>query len=993
MNPHRCLLSLLLLAGPALAQLPDGVVNTKDPSLQPPSPQESLGLLTVPEEFRVTLFAGEPQVAQPIAINYDDRGRLWVAESFSYIEWKKRGQDRILIFEDTDNDGRFDKRTVFWDRGNHLSGFQIGHGGVWVCDAPNLLFIPDANRDDVPDGPPRVMLDGWTLNAEHNFFNGLTWGPDGWLYGRHGIKQPSRVGKPGTPDADRIELSCSIWRFHPERHEFDVYADGTVNPWGLDWNAEGQGFITTSVIDHLWHLVPGARYARRDGPGVTHPNPYTYEWMRPANDHRHWVGGEKERQTHDSPSNDQAGGGHSHCGLMIYQADAWPAAYRNQAFFSNVLGQRINMDHLERSHSGYVATHGADFLRSSSPWFRAVDLKQGPYGEVMVAEWTDMGECHDRDGVHRTSGRLYRVSYGESPPARAFDVGAMTTAELLALLAHENVWWRRHVLRNLHERAARGERLTDAQLARLRETAVQAPVRDAISAVQALHAMDPQGAWPESVYARSAGPERAPVRAQILTLEFTERTPDAKRIAWLEAQIPEETSPMVHLAVAGVLQRIPVGQRWQAASLLAGREIAKADRNLALMLWYGLEPTVPDDPRRAAELALSGIDPFVAQAIARRAIAAGAADALFAALQAHADAPGVEPVLEGVLLALPGRAGTPRAWPELYPALQAHAAPAVQAAAFRLALRFGDAQVEQQMVERIANPASPRKERVELLGLLASSKSALLGERIWDLIPDPAVGLEAIRAVPFYPRKESAQRLVELLEKTSDRERQTAILQTLASRADFVDALIAALESGKIDRHLVPTYLARQLVTVSRKKGPSFAEFWGFTSQNQEEKSKLLQLWKDRLPESYVARADAAKGRQVFLRACAACHRLYDEGGQIGPDLTGSNRANLDYFLLNTLFPSEDIREDYKLVTLTLNDGRTLVGNIASEEGSALNFREVNQTTRIEKADIRSRQTADISLMPQGLLDTLSRDEVRDLVGYLRTTAPLKDAQ
>ncbi|NNE90951.1 MAG: hypothetical protein HKN23_04835, partial [Verrucomicrobiales bacterium] len=180
--------------------------NTQAEGEEPPSAEEAAKLITVPEGFQVKLFAGDPDVRQPVAMALDDRGRLFVAESYSYKEWKKTGEDRILIFEDTDNDGVHDSRKIFTSGIDHLSGMTVGWGGVWVCSSPNLLFYPDKNRDDVPDGEPVVVLDGWTAKAGHNFFNGLTWGPDGWLYGRHGITRPSYVGKPGTPEEERVGL-------------------------------------------------------------------------------------------------------------------------------------------------------------------------------------------------------------------------------------------------------------------------------------------------------------------------------------------------------------------------------------------------------------------------------------------------------------------------------------------------------------------------------------------------------------------------------------------------------------------------------------------------------------------------------------------------------------------------------------------------------------------------------------------------------------------
>ena len=243
-------------------------------------PQKAAQVMTVPEGFEVKLFAGEPDVHQPIAFCLDDRGRLWVAEAYSYpIRRKdKDAMDRILIFEDTDGDGVFDKSTVFMEGLNLISGLEVGHGGVWIGAAPYFMFVP--MKDDKPTGPPQILLDGWGYQDTHETLNTFSWGPDGWLYGCHGIFTHSKVGKPGTPDNQRIPLNAGIWRYHPTKHVFEVFAHGTSNPWGLDFNDIGQAFCEACVIPHCFHVIQGGRYQRQAG---TDFNPYTY---RRHSDHR-----------------------------------------------------------------------------------------------------------------------------------------------------------------------------------------------------------------------------------------------------------------------------------------------------------------------------------------------------------------------------------------------------------------------------------------------------------------------------------------------------------------------------------------------------------------------------------------------------------------------------------------------------------------------------------------------------------------------------------
>ncbi len=320
--------------------------------------EKAVAVMKVPEGFSVTVSAAEPDVKQPIAMAIDDRGRLWVAEAYAYPARapEGKGHDRILVFEDTNGDGKFDKRKVIIDGLNLVSGLEVGFGGVYVGAAPYLLFIPDRNGDDIPDGKPEVLLDGWGYQDTHETLNTFTWGPDGWLYGCHGIFTHSLVGKPGTPDSERVPINAGIWRYHPTRHMFEVFAEGTSNPWGIDFDEHGQAFCTACVIPHLWHVIQGARYQRQAG---EHLDPYTYADIQTIADHRHYIGATPHAGNGRSSD---AGGGHAHCGAMIYQGGVWPDTYRHTIFMNNIHGQRVNNDILERQGSGFVGHHGKDFL-------------------------------------------------------------------------------------------------------------------------------------------------------------------------------------------------------------------------------------------------------------------------------------------------------------------------------------------------------------------------------------------------------------------------------------------------------------------------------------------------------------------------------------------------------------------------------------------------------------------------------------------------------
>jgi len=607
------LLLAATLSSSAAGVLPDGVTNTQQSVDRPLSPQEALKRITVPTGFHVELFAGEPDVLQPIAFDFDDRGRVWVVESFSYPEFKPENQDRVVILSDANGDGRFDERKVFLTKGHRLSGITLGFGGVWLCSPPRIIFVPDANGDDTPDGPEVVLLDGFSTNASHNMVNGLAWGPDGWLYGRHGILQNALVGKPGTPQKDRVRLNCSIWRYHPTRKVFEVVAHGTTNPWGLDWDEHGQPFFSNNVIGHMWHLVPGAHYQRMYGEDF---NPHYYALMKAASDHLHWAGSDWTRTRGGKGEHNALGGGHSHCGLMIYQGDNWPDEYRQTLMMANIHGNRLLLDRIHRQGSGYTAKHAGNFLMANDPWFRGVTMAYGPDGGVFVSDWNDLGECHDYDGSYRTSGRIYKITHGVTK-AMTVELATLSDAELVKLQLHRNDWFVRHARRLLQERHGAGklDGAVRGELQRIFET--NPDVTRKLRALWALNVVDGINDGQPGKLLRH---ESEHIRWWTVKLIADEGPEKFK--SDLERMAKTEPTSFVRLGIASALQRFKPEDRFSIAEALLEHGEDSADQNLPLMIWYALEPAIEAHPRRGTELLKRCRMPLVRQFIARRLAAA-----------------------------------------------------------------------------------------------------------------------------------------------------------------------------------------------------------------------------------------------------------------------------------------------------------------------------------------------------------------------------------
>ncbi len=555
-------------------------------------PEEAVKKMHLPPGFSVQVVAAEPDVVQPIAYTTDDRGRLWVLENTNYPVCPGVPKDKILIFEDTDGDGRADKRTVFYDKLTFSSGINIGFGGVWIGAPPNLLFIPDRDGDDVPDGEPEKVLDGWGNQDTHETINDLTWGPDGWLYGTQGIFTNSLIGAPGTPDRDRVAINAGVWRYHPTKKKFELYAEGASNQWGVDWDDRGQAFFEACVIPHSWQCVQGARYHRQAG---QHFNKFTYEDLKTIGDF------EYEKR--------------AYCGAMIYLGGQWPADFRNTFFFHDIHMNKLRNEKLERRDSGYRAVRNIDFLASDDPWYRGLSPQYGPDGSVFVNDWYDKVPCHQqRDFTDRSNGRLYKIVYEGVKPV-AVDLQKASNAELVHMQLNANDWYVRHARRILMERGPRQD--VHAQLGEMLKDE-----KDDTRRLRALWTLHATGGLTDIIVMQTTNESSEWLRSWVVQLACEDGTPSQGVLDEFLRLAKTDPSPTVRLYLASALQRIDIAKRWPLLAALAAHGEDANDHNIPLLLWYGAEPAVAADPVRGAELLVKCAIPKVQEFITRRIAAA-----------------------------------------------------------------------------------------------------------------------------------------------------------------------------------------------------------------------------------------------------------------------------------------------------------------------------------------------------------------------------------
>ena len=949
------------------------------------SPDEAISKMKSPEGFVVNAFAAEPDCQQPFAFTFDERGRIWLCENLNYETrrsdlYNLGPQGRIVILTDTDGDGEMDERKVFKDKIMFPTGIALGHGGVWVGSPPNLLFIPDRNRDDIPDAEPEIKLDGWGRQDRHETLNSFLWGPDGWLYGTHGVFTHSNVGKPGAPDSERQKINAGVWRYHPLNEKFEVFAYGTSNPWGLDFDENGQAFVTACVIPHMFHIIQGGRYHRQAG---RHFNPYVYDDIKTIADHRH-------------PS--------AHGGARFYLADQFPEKYRKKLFMCNIHMHGVLVDEIKRKGSGYVASDpkfGGTFSMSNDPQWLGFNMEIGPDGSLYAIDWHDSDIC-GRKVLHRKTGRIWRYSWGKQSFPVGMDLTKLPDEELVEMHLHPNEWYVRQSRRLLQERALAGK-IKPATLGGLRK--ILDEHEDPARRLRALWTLQLVGGLGDVMLAPLLNDKAEYIRAWAIQLIAEDRrVPDAVLEKWA-VMAREDKSAVVRLFLASAMQRVDHAKRWDVLTALVGHVEDKSDHNLPLLIWYALEPLVVTDEDRTAEVVAACKIPKVSEYIARRRKAGGKA----ASVKPRPKGPKAKPAKsvsgKGLVLHLKAEdIGSSEEWGGASQPQKAFRPAVVASLGGRRAFKFDGADDRLEIAHRED---------------LAFGKNDAYSLATWVYIEGTGRGWTALvnksRAKSDWYGvwiNEEGHWLMGGQKSNVEGTRVTrgwhhvCITQDKSERFLFVDGHLAAYGAGSVaadgggalwiggapsveeffNGGINEVRIYRRALSAGEVSRLSDQPV-GLASQGaraEENTPELFAHYRELLSEENLSGADLEHGHLVFSNSCGRCHAVNGEGGLSGPALNPSDVADLDYLLPHVLDPDGEIDESYRYFKFELTDERVVLGVIAGETAESYTLDSNVGRFDLSKADVAHVDVLPYSLMPDAVFQTMTDREVLDLVGFLR---------
>ena len=955
---------------------------------------QAIAKLKVPEDLAVDIAVGDPDIAQPLSIKFDARGRMWVVEYLQYpkpagLKMVSRdkylrtvydkvppappnhfpGADKITIHEDRDKDGYFETHKSFVEGLSLVSSFAIGGGGVWVLNPPYLLFYPDADGDDVPDGDPEVRLQGFGIEDSHSVANSLRWGPDGWLYAGQGSTVTGQIRAPEEKQETAVHsMGQLIWRYHPTARRYEIFAEGGGNTFGVEIDNEGRIYSGHNGGDTRgFHYVQGGYYRKGFGKHGELSNPFAYGYFEAMAHHR------VPRFTHT---------------FIFYEAEALPEVYRGRLFGVGPLQGHVVMSDPAVDRSSFQTKDVGYAIESLDPWFRPVDVQLGPDGSIYVADLYEQRidhASHYQGRIHRSSGRVYRLR-SKTGAAKTVTVADLSDEELLQHLTHSNRWVRQTALLTWADRPDRAKWVPELR-SRLAKAEGQ-------TALELLWALNRSGGFDESVAMELLRHKTPAVREWSVRLVGDGRAVTQTMAQELVELAGSEVDVHVRSQLASTARRIPGVYAIPLITRLATRHDDAGDIHIPLLLWWALEShgeeqadviveLLQDDELWKAPLVKEQLLPRLA-----RRWGSGERRHLLRLAKVFEAAPTIDDtkqLLVGVEQAFQGRSLAD------VPEELAKAIAATGGASLALRVRQGDREAIAEAMKVIRDPkadVTKRMQNIELLSQLGDEQLLPSLLALASSEPVQKVRAAAISGLGNYDSDEIPRSLLSQMSKMND-ELRSVVVEVMATRSKWTRLLLSQVSDGTIDKDKIAMPSVRRMMLLSDPQVErQVTSIWGTvrgatTEQMQQAMSRIRQALAEGSGNPY-------NGRDMFGQTCAKCHRLFNKGDDIGPDLTAYKRDDLGSMLLNIVNPSLSIREGYETNVIYTVDGRVLSGLVVDKDNQVVTLRSADGRTNVIAADdVDEMRAVATSIMPEGIFGELTDQQLRDLFAYLRATQPL----
>ena len=941
------------------------------PPVPPLSPEESRQRVRLPPGYVAEIVAAEPLVLDPVAFDWDEHGRLWVVEMADYpngMDDKGAPGGRVRILVDTDGDGRYDRATLFAEGLSFPTGILTWRDGCLITAAPEILFLRDEDGDGRAE-KRAPLFTGFNTGNQQLRINGLRWGLDGWVYcanGGHHVNYGKEVSVRSVRTGEQIALGARDFRFRPDTGELDPLSGPAQ--FGRTRDAWGRWFGVQNSYP-LWHYVLEDRHLRRN-PHVAPPNPKVLltEGNPPV-----YPALPPEKRYH---SFSQAGRYTSACSALIVGDPLlfdWSGPTgRQHALICEPVHNLVQHLVLEPDGFSFNATRSPgelDFFASEDRWCRPVMVRTGPDGALWLADmyrymiehphWLPnhgRNELlpHYRSGDDR--GRIYRIFPEKDRPAAVPRVPLQDLAALVALLGSPNRWLRdkAQMLLDWQRDPAAVPALT--KLAQ-NET-------NPLGRVHALHALEHLGALNDELLVAAFRDAEPGVREQALGLA-ERRTGEA--VVRAAAALVKDPSPKVRLQLACALGE------WKQP--VAGQALLTLARDATNPILRGAIASSLR-PHLDAFAALAHGDEELLDALFQTALGEHRPDVILTLLERAfaAAGPADDTSLRRVrdlLIHLRARSLSLEALADRHP-IEPRWARLVQRKQEVFATVNRDlpkAPVARQAFYATVLLADPPEQTaaLELLERLLAPQHALhpLAEYVNHLarLDDPRVPDVLLR---HWDQRTPGDRAL--------------ILDAIMSREAWVPGLLARIGDGSIK---ASSFDAQRQARLVRHPSPEIRRRAGaaFTATSDRSRPQVIEAYRPAL----ALPGDAAKGRRVFTQICAACHELEGTGVALGPDLRSVIDHPAEKLLVSIIDPSADIQPGFAAYFCELKTGEQLYGSIAAETGGSLDFRLADGSTRaILRSEIRSLQSSNVSLMPEGLEASLTPQGLADLIAYLK---------